>query len=212
MRYINRLRWILPVFVIALIVVVLNVSKKSESRVEVTGGDDKEIVVTIGGPDRSVLEDGDALRKSFKFREAIEYYQNVLDDEDADIEIKKEAKYNIGLCLIWLGEYDEAGEVFNEMLSAYSDDGNATGYAQYCLAWIEVQEGKYHEAVARLQNKLAEKNCTDIELCARTQFKIGKIYLAFIDDYEKAQEAFQKVLQDYPDTKIAGHPYVKADK
>ena len=48
-------------------------------------------------------------------------------------------------------------------------------------------------------------------LCARTQFMIGRIYLSFLHDYTDARGAFEKVLADYPDTRIAQYPYLKKE-
>jgi tetratricopeptide (TPR) repeat protein len=163
----------------------------------------KEIVLNIGEIDRSALAEGDTLRKKFKFREAIAAYEKLLTAQGLALSIRAEAEYNIGLSHTWLGEYDAAATVFNRMLETYKDDPNAIGYAQYCIAWIEVQKGKYQEAIARLEGSLGKGNITDRELAANTRFLIGNTYQMFLNDSIRARESLGKVQKDYPDSKIA---------
>jgi len=206
-----KIKLIVPVL-ICIVTVVIYAAGQSEGKIEVTGvaGDDAgEIVVTLSEPDRPLLAGGDALRKGRDFDRAIAAYEKVLNDDTADIEIKKEAQYNIGLCRIEQGKYEIAVELFNNMLDTCADNGNAVAHVQYCLAWIEVQQEAFDSAIVRLEQTLESKKCTDRELCARTQFMIGRIYLSFLNDYTLARVALEKVLAEYPDTKIAGHPYLK---
>jgi tetratricopeptide (TPR) repeat protein len=167
-----------------------------------------EIVVTIGAVDRSAIAEADTLRKHFQFREAIAKYQKVLEKQGLPVSLRAEAEYDIGLSHTWLGEYDQAEAVFNRMLETYKDDPNAVGYAQFCIAWVEIQRGKYKEAIERLDRSIAAGNITDRELAARTQFLIGKTYLVFINDSVHAQAAFNKIRNVYSDTRTARHPYI----
>ncbi len=172
----------------------------------------REIVVPLGSSDRSALAEGDTLRKAHKYREAIESYRKVLDSGTVDASVLAEAEYNIGLSHTWLGEYDTAGAVFNRMLVTYKDNPNAVGYAEYCLAWIEAQKGKYREAVARLEHLIHTTKCPDRELCARAQFDIGKIYSSFLRNKEAGKIAFQTVVQEYKNTKAYDHPWLESYK
>lgn len=185
---------------------LLRVSGDDTVRAEPAAG--LEVIVPLGEPDRSVLAPGDTLRARFKFREAIEAYTAALNTPNLDKRVRAEAEYNIGLSRTWLGEYEEAKRVFRGMLDTYADNSNAVGYAQFCLAWIEVQEGKYTEAISRLEASLAKGNITDRELAARTRFKIGKVYQGYLFDEAHARECFVQVRKEYPDTRIARHPYV----
>ena len=202
-----RIKLILPVL-ICLVTAGIYAAGRSEGKVEVEGDVAGEIVVTLSEPDRSLLVEGDALRKAHKHQEAIASYQNVLERDGVDTEVRAEAQYNIGLSYTWLGEYNKAEAVFQKMLDTYNDNPNAVGYAEYCLAWLEIQEGKYHEAIKRLQRSLDTKTITDRELSARTQFMIGRIYFNFLHNNENANNAFEKVFYQYPETKIANHPYL----
>ncbi len=172
----------------------------------------REIVVPLGNSDRSALAEGDTLRKAHKFREAIEAYEKAIDSGISDEAILAEAEYNIGLSHTWLGEYDTAEAVFNRMLVTYKDNPNAVGYAEYCLAWIEVQKGKYKEAVARLEHLIHTTKCPDRELCARAQFDIGKIYTSFLRNKDAGKTAFRTVVQEYANTKAYDHPWLESYK
>ncbi len=185
---------------------LLRVSGDDTVRAEPATG--LEVIVPLGEPDRSVLAEGDTLRARFKFREAIEAYMEVLNTPNLDKRVRAEAEYNIGMSRTWLGEYEEAKRVFMGMLERYSDDPNAVGYAQFCLAWIEVQEGKYTEAISRLEASLAKGAITDRELAARTRYLIGRTHLLFLNDPDRARTEFLKVLSSYPDTRTAEHPLI----
>lgn len=84
----------------------------------------------------------------------------------------------------------------------------AVGYAEYCLAWIEVQKGEYRDAIKRLQRSVYESEITDRELRARSEFQIGAIYLLNMNNRESANLIFSDVKENYADTKISNHPYV----
>jgi tetratricopeptide (TPR) repeat protein len=172
----------------------------------------KEIVIPLGDIDRSALAEGDSLRKAHRYRDAIASYRKLLDSKGATSSILAEAEYDIGLSQTWLGENDEAWAVFTNLLTAYKDDPDAVGHAQFCLAWIEVQKGAYREAIARLEASLAKGNITDRELLARTRYMIGRTYLMFLDDPASANAEFRTVHRDFPDPKIAEHPYILAQK
>jgi len=168
----------------------------------------REIVVPLGNSDRSALAEGDTLRKAHKFREAIEAYEKAIDSGISDAAVLAEAEYNMGLSHTWLGEYDTAGAVFNRMLTAYKDNPNAVGYAEYCLAWIEVQKGRYKEAVARLERVRRESKITDSELNASICFQLGRINMKYLKNDTVASGYFKTIHDSYPATKAAHHYFV----
>jgi len=204
----KSLMWILPALGLVCAVGILIPDGKKNVVAETVTKPGNEIIVTIGAVDRSAIAEADTLRKHFKFREAIAEYQKMLEKQGLPTALRAEAEYNIGLSHTWLGEYDQAMTVFNHMLDEYKSDSNSVGYAQYCLAWVEVQKGKYREAIARLERSLALGNITDQELAARIQFLVGRTYLLFLREPASARVAFKKVLATYPDTETAQHPYI----
>ncbi|MDP2983676.1 MAG: tetratricopeptide repeat protein [Candidatus Latescibacter sp.] len=212
MHITKRYTWVVFCALGTLILGIGILATSGESTKATTTAPDNEIVLTIGEIDRSALTEGDTLRKAHKYKEAIDAYQKVLETQGIAQSVRAEAEYDIGLLHIWLGEFDQAETIFTGMLTSYKDDPNAVGYAQYCLAWLEVQKGKYREAITRLEQSLSNESISDRELSARIQLQIGRTYLMFLRDNQKSGEAFRKVLTLYPDTESAKHPYVQAFK
>lgn len=149
----------------------------------------------------------ETLRTKMKFREAIgEYRQVILPGELCGKEV--EAHYDIGICYAWLGKKDSAEVVFQQVIKAYADNAEVLAYSQYCLSWVDVQRGKFQPAIDRLQQLLDQNFYPDKEFCARAQFEIGRIYLVFLHQAEQAEQAFRKVLANYPDAEVANHPFL----
>ena len=140
------------------------------------------------------------------FRDAIAEYEKALSDGKS-FEKAGEVIYNIGLCYTYLKEMDNAILAFNEVLSTKSANSIEAAFAEYGLAWVEVHQGKYKEAISRLQKKLDSKSCPDYEQNAVMLFKIGKIYLKYLKDFKQAEQVFTKVLATYPEAKILNPPY-----
>ena len=171
----------------------------------------QEVVVPIEGISSSDklthFYNGEELRKERKFIEAIEEYKMVIGGGEL---CGKEARahYTIGICYTWLSDLEKAGETFKQVNQTYSDDSKATAFAEYGLAWVEIQQGKYYEAIGRLQQKLDENPFEDYEHCARMQFQIARVYLSYLHDYERGRAALQKVLDLYPNSRISNHPFL----
>jgi tetratricopeptide (TPR) repeat protein len=106
-----------------------------------------------------------------------------------------------------MGQKDAAEAVFQEIIQAYPDSMEVIAHSQYCLSWIDMQRGNFSAAIDRLQQTLDESRYSGKEFCARAQFQIGRIYLVFLHDGEKAEQAFRKVLEKYPDSEISNHPF-----
>ena len=95
------------------------------------------------------------------------------------------------------------------MLEKYPDDGKSKAYAEYCIAWVEIQKRDYYGAIARLESILENKTCDDTELYARSQFQIGRIYLSYLNDWDKSEEPFRKVVANYTNATILSHPFLE---
>lgn len=176
------------------------------------GQNKQEVMVTIKGlssADKSAhFYKGEELRNQMKFGDAIEEYKKVIGGGELCGK-ESEAYYDIGLCCLWLVKLDIAETIFRDVIDTYPYDREAVAYSKYCLSWIDVQKGRFRKAINRLQQVLAENLYPEKEFSARAQFQIGRIYLVFMHDYERAEEAFQRVLEKYPDSEITGHPFLQ---
>ncbi|MDZ7401892.1 MAG: tetratricopeptide repeat protein [candidate division KSB1 bacterium] len=119
-----------------------------------------------------------------------------------------EAHYDVGICYAWLGKKDSAEVIFQQVINTYPDNMEVVAYSRYGLSWVDVQRGKFQPAIERLQQLLDQKIYSDKEFCARVQFEIGRIYLVFLHQAEQAEQAFRKVLENYPDAEVANHPFL----
>ena len=157
------------------------------------------------------FDSGEALRGKMRFRDAIREYRKVITPGEPCGK-ESEAHYNIGLCYTWLGKLDSAAVIFEEVINTYPDDGRAMGWARYGLAWVDAQKGNYDQAINLLQETLDSQVCPDRELNALILFQIGRIHLSYLNDLSKAREIFQRVLKEYPGTKITDHPFLEGLK
>ena len=175
----------------------------------------QEIVVTIKGISTgdklTHFNKGEELRKRMKFSEAIEEYKQVIAPGELCGK-EAEAHYNIGLCYTWLGKVVAAEAVFQEVLKTYPDDAEVVAYTKLCFSWIDVQRRNFDAAINRLQQTLDENLYSGEECCSVAQFHIGRIYLLYLHDYERAEAAFRKVLEKYPNSKITQHPFLEKVK
>ncbi len=150
----------------------------------------------------------ETLRTQMKFQEAIAAYQQVLAPGEFCGK-EAEAHYDIGICYTWLGKKNTAEEVFQQVLKTYPEHKEVLAHSQFCLSWIDVQRGQFQQAIERLQKLLDQKIYADKEFCAKVQFEIGRIYLVFLQDPEKAELIFHQVLAAYPDAAIKNHPFLE---
>ena len=149
----------------------------------------------------------ETLRTNMKIREAIgEYRQVILPGEVCGKEA--EAHYDIGICYTWLGKKDSAEVIFQQVIKTYPDNMEVVAFSRYGLSWVDVQRGKFQPAIDRLQQLLDQNFYADKEFCARAQFEIGRIYLVFLHQPDQAEQAFLKVLANYPDAEVANHPFL----
>ncbi|MGD8779167.1 MAG: tetratricopeptide repeat protein [Ignavibacteria bacterium] len=176
---------------------------------KMTAQDKNEITITIDSiPNNSMsvhFVNAEELRKEFKFEEAINEYQEMINSKENN-DLTPEATYNIGLCYCGLNDLENAGFYFTKVINEYKTDPLVVSFSQYGLSWIKVKESKFDEAIEILENELNSKNCNDYEHNAVMLFKIGKIYQNCLQDYEKANEIYKQLIANYPDAKIIDHP------
>ena len=175
------------------------------------GQNKQKVLIVIDGFSSSDKKEhfykGEEFRKHFLFRQALKEYQYVVTGKDI-CGLESEAHYNIGLCYIWLRDLKNARKKFVDVIKICDESDIAFHFAAYGLAWIETKEKRFYEAIRRLQKELIMKKFKDMELSAKMQFHIGRIYLKYLHDYEKAEQAFKMVLEKYPNTKITDHPFL----
>lgn len=183
---------------------VYGIGGQADVRTDGTGA----VTVTLTDPGRSPLADADSLRKAWRLDEAVEAYRAIADDEGVEVEVRKEAAYYVGMCTLLGGDRDTARSIFASLMDTYRDDMNAVAHIEYCLAFADVQDGLYDEALSRLRRSLEGQACSDTELLAAMELYIGKIFLLYMNDREHATAAFIRVRGLYPSTEAARHPFV----
>jgi len=173
--------------------------------------DKQEITVTIEyvtSEEKLVhFNQGEDLRKQFRFNDAITDYEQVLTGSEKSGK-EPEACYNIGLCYCWLNDFENARFYFTKVINEYKTEPLVVSFSQYGLSWIKEQEGKYYEAIEILERELNSKNCSDYEHNAVMLFKIGKIYQNDLLDFDKAQEVYRRLIAEYPKAKIINHSFL----
>ena len=207
MKPIPWLGWInVSLFVMAIIGGVFQAIEQAEAEVAVSGEGSKEIVVTI--QDLSLEDEvaafarGDSLWNEQKREEAVAEYREVVQGVEVS-GLEAEAQYKIGLYYITLGDWDQADAAFQQVLEGHPTDVTTTPWAEYSLAWLDIHRNKFQSAIAKFQAVIDKGISKDKELYAYAYYYIGKIYIAFLHDKAKADAAFQKVLEKYPDSKPA---------
>ncbi|HID94959.1 MAG TPA: hypothetical protein EYP53_02735 [Candidatus Latescibacteria bacterium] len=203
MRQISRLRWPLGfITVIAFTGVTLS-GRMGEGKVQVSGKGKREIVVTIGPEDRSVLAVGDSLRRQGDFLQAIEAYRSIASDERYPRSIRAEATYDVGLSYMWMGRYEEADVWFTQLEAQFPEDGTATSSTEYALAHIDIAKGRYESALSRCRKILKKRASSDPQIYAYAAYQIGRINLFFLHNLKEAKGWLRMVLRDHPGTEPA---------
>ncbi|MBN1997038.1 tetratricopeptide repeat protein [candidate division KSB1 bacterium] len=172
----------------------------------------QSITVTIEGissdDELTHFNNAEDLRKQMRFQEAIEEYESILLSESTSGK-ESEAKYNIGLCYTWLGDLDNAEKNFNKVISEHVDDKTALAFAKYGLSWIEVQRENYETAINILKEAIDQKITDDYDLNARMLFKMGHIYISFLNDFQSGRDIFRVLVKTYPNAKVLKHPVLQ---
>ncbi len=95
--------------------------------------------------------------------------------------------------------YNKAEKLFQKLLTNYPEDQRCDD-ALFALAQIAMNKGRGQEAVAKYEQLLNQYPQSD--LCYKAQFMIGFIYSEMLQDYSKAKQAYQKVIENYPDCNL----------
>jgi len=83
------------------------------------------IVPTATLPPRTALEDAERALHNGDYASAVEYYEAVLAQPDADPTLRTAAAYGLGAAALREGLYDQAAGAFSDFLVGYPDDARA---------------------------------------------------------------------------------------
>ncbi len=119
------------------------------------------------------------------------------------LEFVAQKQYEIALNYIKLGDLKRAEEQLKRVIDNYPTAGTSVSWAEYCLAWMDIHKDKFRSAIDKLQAIVDKDISKDDEVYAYAYYQIGRIYIAFLQDKVKADAAFGKVLELYPDSKPA---------
>lgn len=134
-----------------------------------------------------------------KFNEAKDIYSNLINvtsEQDTLFQAylgKADTLYNIA-------EYKEAIEIYREGLGKASVSNapqDVVDKLHYGLAWSFLKEGEFKEAIAEFRKIAKQTGDKTIKVAALCQ--IGDAYQD-AGDYAKAQETYDSILKDYPDS------------
>jgi tetratricopeptide (TPR) repeat protein len=158
----------------------------------------------VEGKDYALMKKGDGFFISGKFKEALECYLKVLENNPQN----DDALVRAGDIYLRTAQYEKSGEAFDKALKL----NPRNKYARFGYADILMEKGEYTEAEKHLRKALEID-----ENFAAAYTTIGDIYVD-TGDYENAEKAFLKSLeadplQKYPDTYIGlGELYFKKDE
>ncbi|CAF3189302.1 unnamed protein product [Rotaria sp. Silwood2] len=115
--------------------------------------------------------------------------------------------HRLGDLMIQMGHFNQAEEVYNELLKNIScDNDRARIYHQ--LGWVKDDQGQYREAISFYEKYLEIKQktiCEDHPLLAATYNNIGLAYNN-MGDYSKALEFYEKAHQIEEKAMPSDHP------
>lgn len=198
----KRITFGITIISIVLIGTVLVSYRTTEGVVQISGDGGSDITITLEELDRSVLSSADTFLYHRNYQKAVKEYEKVLALDGVEPKVRAEARFSIGFANMKNGDYSEAKQQFENLKQEFSEYSKAQGYADYCLAWIEVQEEQPQAAIARLKRCLAENEFSDREIPARIMYKIGITYSQILGDFESGNAMLEQMAEKYPETKF----------
>ncbi|CAF5175922.1 unnamed protein product, partial [Rotaria magnacalcarata] len=126
-------------------------------------------------------------------------------------EIDGEGWDRMGKLMLKLGHFNQAEELYNELLKGASTDSDIA-YIYHQLGWLKVDQGKYPEAVKFYEKSLEIKRKTlpeDDASLADTYGNIGVVYNN-MGEYSKALEYYEKDITIKKISLPANHPSLAA--
>ncbi|CAF3378869.1 unnamed protein product, partial [Rotaria socialis] len=108
-------------------------------------------------------------------------------------EIDGEGWYRMGKLMLKVGHFDQAEELYNELLENASDDSDRA-FIYHQLGWLKTDQGEYQQAVTFYKKSLEIYRKTlpeDDASLAPTYGNIGLVY-DNMGEYSKALEYYEK--------------------
>ncbi len=154
---------------------------------------------------------GDYKKALAKYREIIERYPRSGADYDAGLKVDAVTKgddykgvplklYTLEYKLWKESRYQESIGVCREIVSRYPKSHLASS-VQYYIGWIYQFELKNHKQAIKEYQRVLEKYSKS-HRASFAQYRIGECYKD-LERYDLADEAFEKVLKEYPATRPA---------
>ncbi|CAF3436885.1 unnamed protein product [Rotaria socialis] len=109
-------------------------------------------------------------------------------------EINDEGWYRMGQLIVEVGHFNQAEELYNELLANTSNDSDRT-HIYHMLGYLKHDQGEYEETVTFYEKSLETKRKTvpeDDASSASTYGNIGTTYRR-MGDYSKALEFYEKI-------------------
>lgn len=153
---------------------------------------------------RAKLQIGDEYAGHLEeYEKAIELYEEMIRDYP-NTEWERKAMLHIGMTYQAQHKYNKAIKIYKSCVKKYLNlDAQvaleAKEWISYCEKRIK-EEAKSLQEIGKLE-KIIVKNPGSRE-AVQAQYQIGDIYSAEVNDYEQAIIAYQKVINNYPDSKL----------
>ncbi len=180
------------------------------------GGSKKDTVVQESRSPEQLLQDGDLLFAQGKYKEALDTYQRLLIFYPTS-ELDIDTKLRMAECYNKLEKYEEQMDILLQLLKE--------NLIPEKVPAILTQIGKYYEEAARFnpqnadsidyqkaidyyQRAIKYEDSNDEWSKAEAKFRIGLVY-AKMGKFDKAREAYERVLTENPDSPFAVLAQVK---
>jgi len=131
--------------------------------------------------------------------EAIKEHQNFM-REYPDSPLYPIVQREIGELYFHEGNFGSAIAEFSKALKLYPEDPKYRARVLRALAVSYVKNGEYDEAIEQYQAILQMEHRFVGSYAAASQHAIGNIYYFYQRDYEEASKAYQKIVDDYPNS------------
>ncbi len=104
-------------------------------------------------------------------------------------ELYFETELKVGACLVRLGENEAALDIYESIVPETPERNEQGGRVWIAMAEAENRRGKHAEAIEHLQR--VSEHFANRGLGVESDFRLGYTYEVYLQDYEKAREAYE---------------------